>query len=436
MKRVLAALLLAVAVFAPLPLGSNRPFFEALLALAAVPGLLLLLKTDWRPIRAPLVLAGLVMLWTLIQTLPVPGLEHPAWRETGQILKEPVIGAISIDPSATRTGLMRLIMLGVFFALAFHAGREARFARRALLIISASAGLYAAYGLAIYIAGNQNILWFQKWAYLESLTGTHVSRNSFAAYMGLGFFCALTLIFRHLKNETAQNKLPLGQAFLNAGGTEATALFSLFLILPALLLTDSRGGLLSIVAGLVVFTLLVFAKRTVPRKLLIILLVVGAGAAGLTLTAFGQKLTDIHRLFSDERPEIWQVTMEMIADHPLTGQGLNTYPTLFDTYHPENIGRNFTRAHSTPLEWAAEAGIPATILWYLALGLLALRLIDGLRGQNQSTIYAIFGAAIVTQATVHSAIDFSFQVTANAVIFAILFGMAVAQAYFSTRESS
>ncbi|MFN6942099.1 MAG: hypothetical protein ACK4OG_08885, partial [Parvibaculum sp.] len=164
-ERLLFAALIALVALAPLPLASNRPLPAAALSLAA--GLLLALwgaallagrarlAVSPRRIAWPLALSGAVALWIVIQTLPLPAAwGDPAWAEAAAALGEPLSASISVNPQATLSGLMRLLAYAAIFWLTMQLARAPERARTALKAAALTGAAYAAYGIAIYAAGN------------------------------------------------------------------------------------------------------------------------------------------------------------------------------------------------------------------------------------------------------------------------------------------
>lgn len=405
-------LLGGVLALAPLPLGSNRPFFEALLGSAAGLGLLLwsahVLRTGrgqltrWRPLAGPALCCLPVLGWSAVQGV-----------------------TLSVDPWASGIGLFRLATLLAFFLLAFQAGRSHTLARALLWTIALSSFVYAGYGLAVYASGNGYLLWFPKWQYEESLTGTFVNRNAFAASCGLGLLTTLALCAATLRHRGWN-----GQAWTLTGGAIALTL--------ALFLSDSRAGLISVGLGLGLLWLGLFVKRLLPRRWL-----GGLAAAGL-LVAVLAALTVGHGLIGrlspetfarDERVQIWSLTLAMIREAPLTGHGLNTFADLFQMYRPETLQHSYLRAHSTYLELAMEWGIPAAVLWFTGLALIGVQLVRGVLIRRQNVIFPLLALAAFTQAATHAALDFSFQTPANAVTLAVLLGLGLAQSYRSGEQT-
>jgi hypothetical protein len=187
-----------VLVWAPLPLGSNRPWSWSLLMLAiAGIGLLvaagLIVRRQRLDLPAPVGLGGLAFLgvaaWATMQMQPVPVAEwaHPAWAALepfGIIPADGGVGAVSLDLDLTRDALMRLLGYAGAFVIAFVLARDAAAARWLLLAILCTATVVSAYGLFM-VFGGAEFLPFAS-ARQSIVTGSFVNRNNFATYANLG----------------------------------------------------------------------------------------------------------------------------------------------------------------------------------------------------------------------------------------------------------
>ena len=140
MNRVLHALLLALVVLAPLPLGSNREWSWTLCTLLAAG-----LAVGWGGaalMRPATVIRGLpawipvlflaVCAWALVQTASwVPAeWRYPVWRLAADSLGEPLAGRISLAEDDTVTALLELAT--------HQAGRGPRERQESMLMVEAS----------------------------------------------------------------------------------------------------------------------------------------------------------------------------------------------------------------------------------------------------------------------------------------------------------
>jgi O-antigen ligase len=351
-------------------------------------------------------------------------------------------GAVSISPPATWTALLRLLTYGCAFWLALQTCRSPKRAELAVLLISMMTAAYSAYGFAAYLSGDETILWFKKWAYLGSLTGTFVNRNSFATFVGLGLLCSLAFIVRRMVHASGS---PRSSAADLAGGL-STGLFAAMgaatLQATALLLTQSRGGLLSLLCAVFAFFVGIIVKSHRARRwkmagfgLLLGILAMATLVSGGGIADRMQRLvlSDADQL---DRINIYGSTLKAIGDRPFLGFGYGTFEDAFKVYRSDEIRLYFDKAHNTYLQAAMELGIPAAVALIGAVAALAFRSAAGLRRRRSLFVYAWLGAAASLLVGMHALIDFSAQIPAVAVLYGTILGIGCAQSWSGRVDTS
>jgi len=439
-------LLLAIIVLAPLPLASNRPLPWSALALAT--GLLL---TGWAilaglgrvtpgtpvkwlyPVITPFALA---LAWVLAQALPgMPeALANPLWSEAGQALPGPALaGHISIDTGRTLTGLMLLLGYGAIFFLSAQLGRHRP--HKALKVLAGAGVVYALYGLVLWMLGSQTILWMDKWAYNTSLTSTFVNRNAYAAYAGVGLICCIALAVDSAAGVRGRLRDRVERILIDA----LPWLIAGILVGMALVLTQSRAGLLLTLAGLVVLGICLRVAGII-RNLTVLAFVLVLSTLLLMVTFLGgegtlQRLADAG-LSDEARPLLYQSTLAAFLDAPATGQGLWAFPLIFPIYRDPALSmmHRFDHAHSLHLELLMELGLVATFLLYLSVIIILTRCVIGLVRRRRNQIYPAVALAATALLGLHGIVDFSLQMPALAATYAFLLGLGFAQSFSSEEE--
>src|SRR6266480_7719450 len=155
---------------------------------------------------------------------------------------------------------------------------------------------------------------------------------------------------------------------------------SAILLLVVILLTQSRGAFIGLVAGM--GPALIWSGLKRPGRLLffagILALVIGLAIPA----SVWERLSGIEKLTSEstiaeadalgsaaQRLAIQKVAWQIFVDNPVFGVGLGAYPLMNARYAPE-LGISDT--HNTYLNLAAELGLPGLVLW-CALVLSVLR---------------------------------------------------------------
>ena len=145
----------------------------------------------------------------------------------------------------------------------------------------------------------------------------------------------------------------------------------LLICLAAMLMTNSRAGVVLSFMALALAFLGFFYRDLRRRRWVGAALVIGGLTAFLFLEILGGNIIDRFEMegFIDQgRLETYRSTLRMIADHPWFGTGLGTFVWSLPAYRSANVSMwgIWTFAHSTPLELAADLGLPLAGLIGLA----------------------------------------------------------------------
>ena len=444
----LRCLLVALLLWAPLPLGSNRPWSWTLLTVAV--GVLLLAwcgaelrRPRVRSLPAPPVwLAGVLiggaLGWAWIQTLPSVRLGHPVWTwaaEYGSAMQP----RPSVDPSAGRDALLRLLsyvgVFGLSLALA-HDGGDARRLLRAIVTIIAA---YAAWGLVRHFAGIEHPFSAMPSA---SLTSTFVNRNHAATYLGIGAVIALALLWERLRWYLAKHGGEAGVAAIaELMERNLRLVLATLCLVIAVLLTGSRGGLLGLGAGIITVSCLAFAGARIGARagavMAGIMVLAGLGLLRLGGNTTLERLAQVDQemtLAGANRLTLWQNCLDLIRERPLTGHGYGTFEQLFHLTRDAGFERIWHTAHNTYLEHAVELGLPATLALYGGMLLLVGHCARGVLRRRRDRVLptAAVGASAVVAC--HALVDFGLQIPAVAITYAAVMGIGCAQALPSARR--
>jgi O-antigen ligase len=453
LERIALDILLAVTATIALPFGANRPWswslFTALIALALGVWCVHIRRSGGRAPRLawrllpPILLFAAAVLWALVQTLPwTPRSWHaPLWVQTATFLGTPYSGRISLDIQSTLDAVMRLAGYGAAFILAWGLALNREHAARIVKIALWSITAYAAYGLLVEFSGSNTVLWFHKWAYLNFVTGPFVNRNNFATYLGFGAVLCEVLLFARLK--------PAFEPELSRGEIASRILKTLFgknwyylaaiaILLTALLLTSSRAGVASTLLGmLAVGAFLVM--REASRRSIPLMLVLVSGLVVVTMLSFsGEDVLDRTLATtegSEERPLVFSLTLGAIGDQFWTGTGLGTFDPAFSMYRNATLQNTWHQAHNVYLETAFELGVPAAAIFFASMAWIGVMCLRGYFIRHRDRNYPLMAAGCIVIAATHSTLDFSLQIPAVAMTFAIVLGVGFAQS-FSTERSS
>jgi O-antigen ligase len=412
------------------PYGTVEPWWEALFecAVFALCGLWLircLLTRKWRVEGLGLLLPLLVLaFYAYAQTIPA--------EPSSSIAGLPRNGAtISADPYETKRfclWLLAVVMGG--WLLLRHTTSDARL--RSLVHVF----LGVAAASAVFALVRQSMQHDAQGFLLPRLFpargyGQFINRNHFAFLMEMAFGLTLGLVFG---GGLRRERIP---AYLGVG----------FILWSALVLSNSRGGLVSCAAQLLFGLLLLSLQmlransiRRAPSKALSLVLtaVLGVGLVGLLAVGAAWLGGDVEaeRLATlpDEaatksidgrrgvrRAEIWAATWRLFEERPVFGAGFGGYWVAITKHHVATGERTLRQAHNDYAELLASGGIvgAAIFAWFgfafVKRSTLNLRRVRGFRrAACAGALVGIFGVAV------HSLFDFGLHVTANAFAFAAL----------------
>jgi O-antigen ligase len=421
--------------------GINAVLFPGLVAIYE---LSLLIRGKRHPvaitqIKAPAALFAAVVLWILIQnaTWTPDWLHHPIWQMTADALDRPVDGSISVNRELTSLALLRLITAASVFWIAMQLCRDGSRASFLLWSVAAISCAYAAYGLFAFGLMPGRILWFENKYGHAVVTSTFINANSFVAYAGTGFVAICGLILRLYRHEfmSVGGSIRFRIAtFIDVTGQKGVALLGGgFVILVALLLSGSRGGIAATALGLVVLAALTFGlrkKQVAEQREAII--VVGALLVAATFLVFGDivagKITR-EGLGDESRMAVYTIALRSIFDAPLLGYGYGTFADVFQMFRDQSVSTwgKWQMAHNTYLEVLQGLGLLFGSMLLASVVVLVLRCVKGATTRQMNETLPCVAASVAFLLGFHALVDFSLQMQAIAITFMALLGAGVAQ---------
>src|SRR6516164_2897134 len=424
--------------------GVNAVLFPGFVAIYEVS---LLLRGERHPvaiwqIKAPAALFGAVVVWIVIQTATwTPAwFHHPIWQMTADALDQAVDGSISVDRELTRLALLRLITAASVFWIALQLCRDAARAGLLLWSIAAISCVYSAYGLVAHWLMPGLILWSDNSLHRSVVYSTFINPDSFAAYAGIGLIAFCGLILRLYRNEFANVGGSIRfriASFIELTGQKGVALLGgAFVILVALLLSGSRGGIAATGLGLFVLMALTVSLRkrefAEQRGTVIVVIVVGMLLVTATFVIFGEIVVGkiAQAGFRDEtRMAMYTIVMRSILNIPVLGYGYGTFADVFPMFRDQSMGTfgKLDFAHNTYLEVLQGLGLIFGSMLLASVSVMVWRCVKGVatRQVNETVPGVAASAAVVLG--VHSLVDFSLQIQAIAITFMALLGAGVAQ---------
>ena len=446
-------LLFAAVALAPLPFGSDQPITIAFwcIVLGGCLAIVVPVRSLGAGQLALAALAGvvvaayaLVLHEQLAEHPWLPGaIPHPIWRQAQAVLNAPLVPSLSIARNQSWFELGRPLLCVLAISCGFLVGADAGRARQLIKVIAWSGAAYAAYGILSRLFDPTHILWREKEAYLESVTGTFINRNTAGAYFGSCAVLWSLLLWERARLERPRGPLDWWAMFshlFSAPPKKVVVTFAmLFLCLTAMFMTLSRGAVaVSLLALGVAFA--AFFRRDLPSRAGLVTALAGGGAVALVLLQFmGAGVNarfDVQGLGDEGRLETYKATLRMIADHPWFGTGQGTFAYAFPAYRSSNVSvwGVWDMAHNTLLQIAADMGVPIAALVVIAWIVIFAVLVRGTLVRKRGLVVPVAALAVATLAVLHSLIDFSLQIPGYAIVALSLIGAGLAQSFRRDRS--
>ena len=440
---------LALVVWAPIPLGSNRFWSSALLAACV---LLLALwwvggffgsKASFPPILHqswPMFLCGLLWLayvWFQLVPLPIAMLqgispESARWHLAAAVPDAIALAPLTLDRYATLEAACRSTAYIAFFALSLILLQNRARIRLAAYALITSGVLQALYGTLIR---------FQN---LEALpAGTFNNRNHYAAYLVMCLSVGVGVLIANLSGASNRSWRFFFRSVVQWMITPKMALrLGLVVMVIALVLTRSRMGNISFFIGLLLTGAIGLVLSKHATKSMVVLIVSLIAIDVLIVGSYFGTQRVIERIShtsgqTEDRGKIAGYAFDMWKDYPVFGSGLGSFPVVFPRYNAEGAAYSYTHAHNDYIEFAAETGI----LGLVPLGLMVLMsFAAALRAQYLRRDPLMRGLSFASMMgiialMIHSAVDFNLQIPANALTFMLLLAFAWISLYHPSAET-
>ncbi|HYG80821.1 MAG TPA: O-antigen ligase family protein [Pyrinomonadaceae bacterium] len=360
----------------------------------------------------------------LFQLLPLGG-----GTGAGGAVSGTVSGSLSIDPYSTRLALVQVAALFVYFAAALAFIDSPKRLRLVVRVVTIFGFALAFFGLIQHFSSPNKIYWLKE---LPQSTpfGPFYNRHHFAGYMELAMALPLGLLF---SGGIERDKRPL-------------YIFAAAFMGIALIITNSRGGLIAMAAEIVFLLMLTAVRRDERagegaggRAWRLKTLVVRAGLAFVMVLAliggalfFGGEgaLTRILGTVNSDDPttgraHFWATTLNIVKDHPLVGTGLGSFGLAYTRYDTRNGLYRLEQAHNDYLQLASDAGLVGVALGVFFVVVLFRNGLARRETEDPFRRGVATGALVGCFAVlVHSFFDFTLHTTSNALLFLVLAALA------------
>jgi O-antigen ligase len=415
--------------------GANRNDLSLAFSIAWLVAVSLVLTQPWARAsieRTPLAWVGgafaLVLLAGVFSLTPLFE-PHPIWT-----LAPGAIHTVSIDPYATWLELFKLLGLAAAFLVGASFGGDDDRAKQliqGLLLAGLAYGVWAFFNFE-----TDRTLLFGQPRHLDparlaaSLSSANIAATLFGALVLLNI-ADLTRRIERQRERWASG----GFKFRYLEGvlqSAAVPLIALGVSLTCLVLTLSRTGMVATLAGVVVFlgwrAVLGAKKGALAAPLIgMLAIVIGLAIAALAFSvgAVGDRVTSFHEDASS-REAVYAAHWKAFLASPWQGYGLGAFKHVNGMFL-NNANREeaygIGAAHNVYLQWLEEAGLVGALPMFATVGLIAARIIRGLRERQRVRLWLLGILSVLGLFLVHGFTDFPLEVPSMSLFLSLLLGL-------------
>jgi O-antigen ligase len=353
------------------------------------------LKIRWNPVFLPMAAFGLLVVSQLV------------FRRTAY-------------PHDTASLALLYFSYAMLCFLAGQALLKSSQARTLALVFSVYGAVLASFALIQGISSNGKLYWIRQPRMGGWIYGPYVNHNHYAGLMEM--LIPIPLVVSLTK--------------LASSKTRAAAAAVAAVMVGTIFLSGSRGGMLAIVAELVILAVLLIKQKqglgTAVGVGVFLVIVVGlltwVGGAELFRRTVGSTHAEIT---SDIRHNINRDGLKMFLKKPALGWGLGTFPVVYPQFRTFYTNFFVNEAHNDYLQLLVEMGVLGfgTMLWFLiTLYRQAIKKIGHWTSDISGavTLACMLGLSGIL---VHSAVDFNLQIPANAALFYVFCTIAASDPF-------
>lgn len=311
---------------------------------------------------------------------------------------------------ATLLVCLQYVAYGALLFVATQIAGDAGSTKNLFLTFASFGSAVALFAICQYLSGTPNFYWLRSPGNGNLIFGPYFNRNHYAGLMEMLTPLGLVLSLSRLVH----------------GGQRILAAFAAIIMAGSIVVTLSRGGVISLVAELLIlFWITSRAQKgsLIRNRMLLLVVLTLAFLAFVGSSTTWSHLGDLQESF---RWDVLKDSLRMFAHKPILGWGLGTFETVYPAYRSFYTTLYVNAAHNDYLQVLVETGILgfACVLWFISV--LYRTGAKDFRHWNQSWRGALQLSALIgcTGFLVHSALDFSLQVPGNAAFFYVFCALA------------
>jgi O-antigen ligase len=419
LERGIAALVLAILVFAPLAFGA---------------------VDAWAFLVVQALTVGVMALWALrLWISPKPQL---LWPPINWVVLAFVVYAVGrywtadIEYVARQELIQVLVCAALFCAVVNNLYRQeyAQLIGFTMIFLAMGIAAYAVYQFFTH----SNRVWTAVSPYAGRASGTYISPDDLAGFL--------------------EQLLPLAVAYMLAGRIKpVTRIFlgyAALVMAAGLVVTFSRGGWIAAALGVLTVLIVLLGHRNHRLPALILLLVLVGGGAWFARKYLTRTVAYMARVEGtiqggekvlDYRRDMWRAAEQMWLDHFWWGVGPGHYDYRFREYRPARLQLRPGYAHNDYLNLLADWGAVGGLIVLAGMAAFAAGIwqswphvrraeTEFKRGGGRSNRFAFFlgASAGLLALAAHSLVDFNLHIPANALLGVTLLALVSSHLRFAT----
>jgi O-antigen ligase len=359
--------------------------------------------------------------------------------------------SISADSYETRLFLLKFASLTLLLILLWSYVSSHRRLYILTSVIIGVAIVSAMFGILRQTTQVNNSGFILPYLYLNEGYSQFINRNHFAYLMEMALGLVLGLI-------VGEKRRPETLMMLLSAAAP---------LWVALILSNSRGGILSMICQIGFVALFLFStnrneqeashkssinkiwnlgRSIVARSLIVIALLslttisviwIGGDPLASRIEDAAKEASPNSIREGDSRQEIWKATWEMIKDNPIIGVGFSGYWMEISKYHNASGVSTPQQAHNDYLELLASGGLIGLSIFIWFTIMFIKKILKVFNSATTSHRSACIGALIgIATIAIHSLVDFGLHNTSNALIFISLIAIATTNIKSTSDELS
>ncbi len=448
MTKTIQRLFLFALIFSPIAFGARAQWSFGIVSAAVFSGFLLLLiqkRSKQEPLyKAPGTLPLILFcLWIFVQIIPFPpwliGLisegTFTLYQNTAGTIEPNSWISLSINKQETLSEFFRYSTYAVFYIFMVQLLKDSDFLKKTVQIVTFLSAFLAIFAILQYFISGDRIYWFREVPKNATPFGPYIYHNHFAGFMEMTFPLALCLFLYYKPRLSYHSFRERLFELFNHPKINLHMLYGFWTIIigASVFVSYSRGGIISLCLSMVFLAIMMtgFAVRKegqVLFSLVIILILFSVGWFGWDpIFDRFERIRNAEGVIQDSRIPVWEDSMNIVREYPLTGTGFGTFVHIYPSYRTAKGNLIFDHAHNDYLEILSNGGVVGAFLFFCFLFSFFYKTYQKVKKRHDSlSIFLYLGSITgIVAILIHSITDFNLQNGANGLYFFFLAGLGV-----------